>query len=357
MTDTPPNTPLRVLLVGAGRRIRNNFLPALNCLTREFGVAGIVSPTATRRSPLAAQWNVPEYASIDQVDLSQIDVVAISVPTGQNAKVLKQFGPAAARLKLIIDTPIAWSFAELSACSAALAGFNHVGVAEDFMNNPPFTLMRRAVEAGLIGTPKSLVLNNTGFLYHGLALIRSFAGFKPVNSSRRLVMSHAGVTVQYKVGGLRATVIGPYRRSISGTALGGTRGTITQYEYDLSAGRKDIYHLRALKEGETITGYEIEGSGIALALPELAAMKAMDFPDKSDQNLLRGWGLIQVFKSLNDPVNFNCQYSPRQAFYDAFFSRLATKGLLPFDPFTAFGGDALAPLAMLASLRSKLKRG
>jgi hypothetical protein len=357
MIEPPAGGPVRVLIVGAGRRVRNNFLPALAYLAPDFAVAGIVSPTPTRRSQLAAQWNVAEYASIDQVDLSQVDVVAISIPTAQNAAVVQQLKPAAARLKLIIDTPIAWNFTELSACSAALAGFKHVAVAEDFMNLPPYTLMRRAVDAGLIGTPKSLILNNTGYFYHGLALIRSFVDFKPVIRSRRMVMSNADITVLYNVGGMKATVVGPYRRNLEGSAISGTKGAITQYETDIVARTSNIYYLRTLREDGYITGYEIDGLGMALALPEVAAMRAMDFPDKSEQNVLRGWGLMQIFKSLNDAGNLNCRYTARQAFYDSFVSRIATLGLFPFDPFAAMGNDALTPISLLASLGSKLKRG
>jgi len=331
----------------------------LSCLEPQFKAAGIVSPTPTRRSLLAAQWSLPEYSSLDQVDLSQIDVIAISIPPSQNAKVLrqlKQLQPAGARAKLVIDTPIAAGPTELADISPALEGFGYVAVAEDYMNFPPHVLMRQAVEAGVIGTPKSIVLNNTGYLYHGLALIRCFTGFKPVSRSHRQVMSRSAIAVHYRVAGLQATVIGPYRRhTAGGNVIDGTMGTITEFMQDISPGDKNIYYLRTLREAGEIIGYEIDGTGMSLALPELTAMRALDFPDKSDLNLLRGWGLMQVFKSVCDPGNFNRKYSIKEAFYDSIVSRLATRGLFPFDPFVAIGWNGLGALRIAGLLRSKLK--
>ncbi len=68
MTD--PRRPLRVLMVGAGSRVLNNFLPALHGLAPDFSLVGIQTPTPTRRDPLAKQWGVPSYSSLDQVNLS-----------------------------------------------------------------------------------------------------------------------------------------------------------------------------------------------------------------------------------------------------------------------------------------------
>ncbi len=134
-----------------------------------------------------------------------VDIVAISVPTSQNAAVLRKLKPSASTLMILIDTPIAWNGAELAACNPLLSDFKHVAVAEDYMNFAPFSLMRRAVKAGLIGKPKALTLTNTGYLYHGLALIRSFADFKPVKSGRRhlLVAHRASSTIVSAAFGLR----------------------------------------------------------------------------------------------------------------------------------------------------------
>ncbi len=354
MTD--PRRPLRVLMVGAGSRVLNNFLPALHCLAPDFSLVGIQTPTPTRRDPLAKQWGVPSYSSLDQVNLSGVDIVAISVPTSQNAAVLRKLKPSASTLMILIDTPIAWSGAELAACNPLLSGFKHVAVAEDYMNFAPFSLMRRAMKAGLIGTPKALTLTNTGYLYHGLALIRSFADFKPVKSGRRHLFGGTPSIVDYRVGGLRAAVIGPYRQhTTGGVTIEGTEAIISEFEADrrFYGTRKPVHLLRPIRSEDRVVGYEIDAGsdGISIDLPYLDAMRALDFPDKSDLNLLRGGGLMDVFRSFRDSDNINRRYTARQALYDSIVSRMAVRGSLPFDPFVPFGSDGFAAILLAASLR------
>ncbi len=100
-------------------------------------------------------------------------------------------------------------------------------------------------------------------------------------------------------------------------------------------------------------GYEIDAGsdGISIDLPYLDAMRALDFPDKSDLNLLRGGGLMDVFRSFRDSDNINRRYTARQALYDSIVSRMAVRGSLPFDPFVPFGSDGFAAILLAASLR------
>jgi hypothetical protein len=59
---------LRVLLVGAGRRIQNNYLPALSCLTDCFEISGIHARTYEKLAPVAERWGVPAVASLEEFD-------------------------------------------------------------------------------------------------------------------------------------------------------------------------------------------------------------------------------------------------------------------------------------------------
>lgn len=354
MTDAA--NPLRVLIVGAGRRVQSNFLPALACLPAHFTVQAIVAPTSERRDPLATQWKVAGLAAIGDVDLATIDVVAISVPTSQNASVLQALLPHAHRLRLVIDTPIAWNRREYTQCAAFLGRFKQVTVAEDYMNFPSFALARQAVASGLIGEPQWLTLNNIGFFYHGLALIRSFADFEKVRSSKRVAIGDQVFTVVYTVGGLKASVIGPYRgHSAGGLVVKGSAGTITQFPKDIGSSGMLVgpqFLLAPIFEKDVVSGYAIEAGerSMSLAIPEFGMMSAMDLPDKSALNLERGCGLISVFRSLIEPDGLNSRYTVDDAFYDRFVSWLATRGRLPVDPFRHFGSSVMGAYKQLAKL-------
>lgn len=351
----------RVLIVGSGRRVQNNFLPALRCLADLFEIRGIHSRTVSHLLPVAQSWGVEPVVDLEESRLSEIDVVAISVPTSQNAPVLRKLLPQAHRLHIVIDTPIAWNAEERAAAEPLLARFAQVTVAEDYMNFPQFALIREAARRGLIGQIRYLTLFNIGFLYHGLALIRSFCGFEPVLRTSRHAFGSFGILVEYRFrDAFTATVVGPYRRhTTGGLMLEGSEGIITEFPADAALSNKPIHTLAPVHEGGLLNGYRIAGEGCDLAvdLPDLRSMRGMDFADKFDLNLVRGCGLIEVFRSVAGAHNINQDYGYRHALYDAFVSQRAERGESPLDPFNTFSevADSLGALSWVANQRTFLK--
>lgn len=319
-------------------------MPALACLRKEFAICGIHSRTEAKSAEVARRWGVPSVPSLAEFDLSDVDVVAVSVPTSQNANVLHQLQGAAANLELVIDTPIASDGSEQAAIAPLLKNYKNVVVAEDYMNFPRFALIRSVVERGKIGPLRSLTLYNIGFQYHGLALIRSFVGFEPVVESWRRPLSSRASVVGYAFDGdVSAAVVGPYRRhSSGGIFVEGDTGFISEFPIDKETAPPDkkAFVLSKLTTGGLLSGFEIRGDGEAFSvdLDDIRGMREHEFADKSDLNLERGCGLINVFRSLLDFRNFHRNYSAADAFYDGFVSRRAEKGETPLDPFHTFAG-------------------
>lgn len=352
-----PQRPLRVLLIGAGRRIQNNYLPALACMPELFTVVGVHARTEERLSIVAERWSVPTSTSLDKFDLSAVDVIAASVPTSANAAVLQSLhqrlnAAERSRLRLVVDTPIAWNKQELIAVLPLLKGFAKVAAAEDYMNYPPFALIRAAVADGLIGRPRVLTLNNTGFLFHGLALIRSFVDFEHVFRTSRVTFGSMGAAVRYSFrSGFEAHVIGPYRaHSTGGLTLEGEAGFITEFPQDCKQEDGKNRHLLSYRRNDGIlTSCVLTGSGgeRVMEMPAIARMQPLPFADKSELNLLRGCGLMTVFRSLLDPQDMNNRYGPYAAMYDGFVSQRATRGQFPLDPFVMLGSNAVAAFSQL----------
>jgi len=336
MIDSAVGAPRsRVLLIGAGARAQNNYLPALKVLESEFELVGIHSRTAEKLRQVAEVWNVPAIERLAEVDFRKVDIVAITVPTSQNANVLSQLLEYAHHLSLLVDTPIARTTAERMSTCRLLDQFKYVAVSEDFMNMPQFDLLRRFVESGLIGKPAHLIQNGTGYLYHGLALIRSFVGFAPVADFWQKNLNAYSPIVNYSFqNGFQSTVIGPYRRLVSNAvSLEGTDGLVSEFMIDKRYHRP-FYHLATRRRGKVISGYTIEGNGasFSIELPEIDMMMSMNFKDKSDLNLIRGWGLANIFKSFRQ-TNLNNAYGHRNAYYDHFVSKNAGRGRTPLDQF------------------------
>ena len=154
-------------------------------------------------------------------------------------------------------------------------------------------------------------------------------------------------------------VVGPYRsHRTGGITIEGSKGILTDFASDeafANPGSSPIYVMNYERSQDgAIRHISLNEAGkeasthYAMDLPELIAMQAMDFPDKSDLNMLRGCGLLNIFQAFREPGNINNFYGPANAFYDSFASRLAQRGWLPMDPLVWFGSDCVALLRTLA---------
>ena len=350
----------RILIIGAGRRVQNNFLPALYCLRDRFEIAGVHSRTIENLLDVTRRWGVKAERHLNDVDWSGIQIVALSVPVPQNAEVMKRLLPYANRLALVIDTPVASTLTELVECERLLRNFAKVLVTEDYMNFPLYRLLREPATTGLLGKPVGMTLFNIGYLFHGLALVRSFAGFAPIWRSRTESVGRFATHVTYQLrGGFKACVVGPYRpEKNGGILLEGTKGVISEVAGDARWGnleRRPHYFVRRLLEAGQLVGYQIEDSAgqslRTLDLPALREMRTLPFEDKSELNLCRGRGLIDVFLALLEPDNINHKYGFKNALYDSFVSRLAHQGKLPFDALSLVNSDVMTLLRGMAKLR------
>jgi hypothetical protein len=344
-TVAPPSGPIRIGVIGVGRRGQGNFLPALTCLRGEFSIAWVHSRTREHLRNVASCWNVEPAERLDDDALRSVDAVAVSVPIEQNIPVLKMLEPHASRLTVVIDTPITQSIRDALICAKLLAKFKSVLVTEDYMNFPEFELTRRAVAGNLIGRVSQVHLNGLGYRYHGLALLRSFADFAPVRSTRRRSLEGAGTAIDYRFrGGLSGCVIGPYRRDSGDFRIEGETGTIAAFPggQPRDVGQGPSMHMMRFDRVDGVLcsmSLESETSRHEIPLPEIAMLIGLPFTDKSEINLKRSWGLMQVFVSLRED-NLNRRYGFRNALYDSLISRAADKLPLLFDPTTYAGTNA-----------------
>ena len=86
--------------------------------------------------------------------------------------VLRKLKRAAENLILVIDTPLLAGFQHLGHLRS-LKRFRNVIVTEDYMNFPQFKLIRQIIDEAEVGDINRIILEHTGYRYHGLAPIRS----------------------------------------------------------------------------------------------------------------------------------------------------------------------------------------
>jgi hypothetical protein len=315
-TATPATEPTAatrtVLLVGAGRRVRNNWLPAIDRLDSRVELAGLWSRTRASAEAAAGPWSAPVVDQLSDV-LGSVDTVMVSVATPAVSGILEQLLPEASRLRLVLDTPVFGDPRHLVALRL-LRRFKQVLVAEDYAQYPQWVLTRQAIAAGLIGEPRHVRLDHSGFRYHGLALIRSVFGYPFARRMRRR-RDGAFTRLDFMFGAGRAgTILEPYEAARGTTVVTGSDGVIAAGPGTplVNPGRLPVHTIEPVGRPTAPEAFDLGPHTIAL--PELPALLEADVPDRTVFNALKTCGLLRILEGLwsdNPPA-----YGYRDALYD-----------------------------------------
>ena len=336
-----------VAIIGAGRRIRQNLLPAITVLG--WKPVAITSRTIASAAEVGEQWDVPAYASVESLPWNNIEVVVVSVSTTQVAAVLRQLRQHAPQVDLVLDTPPFAGARDLR-WAGILREFKVAVVAEDFARFPQFDLMRSALAAGTIGEPLEVTMAHTGFRYHGTALARSFFGFPLVRSIHSEMRSRGRQTRFVFEGGASALVTGNYDVSIGEVTLRGSSGWLRYQEADMhNEGLASIGTVQSLREPDgTLTGFSLETSSGSLSYRPryLADLRNLGADATGDFNLLKTCGTVEVLQQLID--NRAAPYGTADGIYDAVVSMAARVVPLAIDPGAHIGRLAMKRMGRVA---------
>ena len=322
------------LIIGSGNRIKTNYLPALSCVKEHFEITGVHSRTEAKRNAVAQKWGIPSIEKLEQVDFSKVDLVILSITLKNNKQVLQKLAPYSSNLILIIDTPVL-PLNDLDAVKV-LNKFKKVIVTEDFMNFPQFDLMREFVKKGFLGKLQKIILEQSGYRYHGLALIRSFSNFEKIVYSQIVSSSQQDVNINYKFkNGLLGCVKEPYKRLDGAITLVGDQGILATEEKRIENGLS-LYRLKEIWEQENFQGFKIEGENVNLSSQVRFYDSIKSMPNNENNshfNVLKTCGLIQVFQSLLE-LNTHSKYTVLDGLYDNSITSLARK----YNQFWDFSG-------------------
>ena len=197
--------PTRVAVIGAGAFGRNHLrvyreLELAN--PNLVQLAALVEPDPARRDHFAALYNIPTFASVDDLLTSKIpvDAASICVPTTHHATVAAQL--LRANLDILIEKPFAATLAEADHILALAAEYNRIvaiGHLERF--NPAVTATLAALNKPMffeahrlsIFTPRSLDVDVVlDLMIHDLDIVLSLTN-SPVREVRAVglpILSH-----------------------------------------------------------------------------------------------------------------------------------------------------------------------
>ncbi|RKY20154.1 MAG: hypothetical protein DRQ55_08590 [Planctomycetota bacterium] len=202
-------TALKLLLIGAGRRVVEDVLPVVDSLNDSVQLLGIAA-RSTRSQELAGR--ARHVTALDEVLSSglhhEADVVYVVVAKGAVPGVLGRLassGPP--RFALLLETP--GLLLKHLGYLRRTALFPTVEVAEDCAALPWVDLVRRAASDGPLGPLHDVLLDRSAWRYHGVALLKALLD-APLRSGRRRPRPDGGARVELRfVGGARGVLIEP----------------------------------------------------------------------------------------------------------------------------------------------------
>ncbi len=320
----------RALVVGSGFRVQNDFLPALRCLDSDIEVVGIHSRTFDNARRVAGQWGVSVVRDLRDVRPGDVDVVLMSVTAVNNMAVLKALSHLAPGASLVIDTPGLGRPDDLARLSEYRRWAN-IRIAEDFMNMPQYRLVFDLIESGRLGRVSRITMAQMGYRYHALALVRSWLGFDSPTSARHRRGSGGGVDIEYRFSEKRSAAINePYRQAEGSFSVLGSKARLVGHPMGSECGidTSDVDtavpcgRLARVEDSSGLTGFRIDGLDYPteIRLPHHTALRAMEFEDQSEFNLLRIDGLTKVISSLWNPDPLNGRYRVEDGMADLLVS-------------------------------------
>ncbi|MEZ4670028.1 MAG: Gfo/Idh/MocA family oxidoreductase [Anaerolineae bacterium] len=159
------------------------FLRVARACPDTFQVVGLVGRDQTRTAQVASRYNVPAFASIeDMVRSGEPQFVVTSVSRGANVDVMKEL--ARLDMPILSETPPAESLDELHAVWEMAQRGARIQVAEQYWMRPHHMAQLAVAHSGKLGRISQAQIS-VAHGYHGISLMRRFLGvmYEPVTIS------------------------------------------------------------------------------------------------------------------------------------------------------------------------------
>jgi len=179
--------PLRVAIIGTGRRADYYHGPLLRLLSDEVELVSIWGRSNDSAKKLGNSLNVPWYTNLDKLIKETKPIIGI-VCVGGGPPLHRANGPIGIMavehgLHVLLETPIAHKLSDADEIIriADKKGLK-IEVAEQFYRRPLEQIKLKLIATGLFGRIYSSFNDFEGHDYHGVSVMRSYFGFdtKPI---------------------------------------------------------------------------------------------------------------------------------------------------------------------------------
>lgn len=219
-------TPRGVLVVGAGKRVRETALPAFRRCGDLFEVRRVLARSARTLEAAGRDWEVTPLEALRADEVAACDLVYLAVGKDAVPQVLARFAElGVGGQDLLIDTPVV-RFKHYRHV-ARIAAFRNAWVAEDCVELPWIDCVRAAAETDVLGPIRRVVFDRSAYAYHGVATAKALLGDLRVKSGRRRRRGNGGLRTLRFAGGGVAEIVEPRDYAAGRILVEGDHGALS----------------------------------------------------------------------------------------------------------------------------------
>ncbi|MFT7462113.1 MAG: hypothetical protein ACI9EF_000450 [Pseudohongiellaceae bacterium] len=249
----------RLLVLGAGQRVKETILPAVLALKGRWALDGVFARSEKTIESRGVEYRTESFDDLDAARLAGVDLVYLCVAKHAVPAVLRKLvGCDPRRVQLLIETPVLL-FKQLGAYEL-FGAFDSVFVSEDTSTLPWMTTLRDAEAAGLIGAPQTMVFDHSAWRYHGLAMTRTVLQCDTIVSAKRVGKEiDKGRVVLHMANGSVGEIVEPRDYSTGSWQLrcGADSSGKTQLVTDAAAGPPGSLQLIPMIHGSRCHGFRL----------------------------------------------------------------------------------------------------
>lgn len=314
--------PMRVVVVGAGRRAKQTILPAIHCCEEWVDLVGVCTRTPRELELLGGRFKTLTL-SLAEIDLAEVDAVVIAVGLPQAPEVLAELAERSApRPTLMLDTPgVAPGDLRVS---RLFARFPAVLASEDNFALPLYVQARRLVDEGRIGRLRRIHVVHGGYRHHAIAALKQLTGAR---HPRRIAIDRwnrwcSEIRLTFP-DGIDAVIVEPRRYESGRTMIVGSDGFLTDYPIDHPKAIQIEYRVADGRyDGLTVDGQPAPATALDAAFA--SGLDGVPLDDPSVMNQMKIRGFMELLAALPDP-NARFRYPIEDAIADDLAIRFAER--------------------------------
>ncbi len=304
----------KVVVIGAGKRVINNILPALIHGRELFEVVGIYARSCRTIAIGKHTFNVEKFGKEAKDGIKDCDTIIVCVSASQVPTILNAVSQmGGANKELFIDTPVLVGRDIRKAKIIDL--FSSVYVLEDWLGLAPITAIKEIVKNGGVGKVEYNIFHHSGYRNHALAAIRSLT-----NSTclRNIALQRMNANVlefnMVDSSGSRTRLLEPRNYEDGKILIVGETGSISNYELQMP----NNYFVKTSLDGNKLTT-ECNSQKHQISISSSFCDQLVEHLSDGNNlmNFLKVQSLLDLLKA---PSNCNNElvYTSDEAIYDKF---------------------------------------